>query len=152
MDNIESLSLIALKEAGGLYFFYPGHPLARRSGIHQTHNDRDAKLFKTRLGWAAVSAAKSHGVEWYNSHIPMEGPIVLGITVFRMGPPTNKPDLDNYLKLVADALQQARIYIDDAHVVEYFPGTSKRDSKVEGIRVIVVPQGRMAALGFGESE
>ena len=152
MNDLRTIDLLALREAGGLQFFYPGCPMARRSGIHQTHTDQRVRNYKEKLGWAAKAAANAHGVIWYRAHIPMPGAIVLGVTIFRKAPITNKPDLDNYLKLVADALQQARIYVNDAQIVEYFPGTAKQSSATEGVRVIVVPKGRMEALGFGRTD
>lgn len=148
VENRAKHLLTAIREAGGICFFHPGKPIARLSGIHQASKDKVAKGYQENMGWGAKCAANANGPDWCKQHIPMQGAVVLGVTVFRALPVTNKPDLDNYVKLVADAMQEARIYIDDSHVAEYFPGTCKRESKTEGIRVIIVPQIRMAGLGF----
>jgi hypothetical protein len=133
------LEPLAIKEAGGLLFFYPGKPLARRSGIKQPCKNQDEVDYATGLGWAAKCAANANGPEWNQRFMPMSGPVLLGAVIFRQAPATNKPDLDNYIKLIADALTIARIYVDDAQIVGYWPGTRKEDSATEGIRVLLIP-------------
>lgn len=138
--EISDNSMLAnLKSAGGIMFFYPGSPMWRRSGIHQTHKDKKASEYQEGLGWAAAAAARANGNDWCRHYIPMRGPIILGAAIFRKALTTNKPDLDNYVKLIQDSLTMARIYCDDAQVVEYFPGTRKVDSPTEGVRIIVAP-------------
>lgn len=138
---------LAIREVGGLMFFYPGIPMARPSGIKQGWHSKVYTHYKEGLGWAAKAAALANGGEWVREHLPMKGRIVLGAVIFRIAPPTNKPDLDNYLKLIADAFTGV-IYADDAQVVEYFPGSRKESSETQGIRIIIVPQLAMEKLGF----
>ena len=152
MNDRGKLNLDALREAGGFIFWLPGHPLARNSGIHQTHKNKLQAKYQEDVGWAAKAAISTRTSEWRTRHIPMNGPIALGVTVFRKWPATNKPDLDNYVKLVCDAMTGARIFHDDAQVVEFLPGTRKVESQLEGMRIILIPQGRLEALGFGGSD
>lgn len=162
MDNegkaVDALDYLAIQKqpktlkditaVGGLMFFYPGTPVARKSGIHQTHRDQKATDYAEGLGWAAWSAARANGVEWNRRYLPMREGVVLGIAVYRLGHNCRKPDLDNYMKLVSDAMTAAHIFTDDAQVVEFFPGSRKEESPTEGIRIILVPLAAMERLGF----
>jgi len=150
--------LLAVREAGGLMFFYPGEPRWRYSAKYEPRfagrenmaRRARVKAYAEGLGWCAKSAARANGPAWEKRHIPMQGGIALGITVYRKARATSKPDLDNYLKLVSDALTLARIYTDDAQVTEFFPGSRKVESPTEGMRVIVVPDVAVKLLSVKE--
>ncbi|KKN13444.1 hypothetical protein LCGC14_1006380 [marine sediment metagenome] len=54
---------------------------------------------------------------------PLQGPILLGVAIYRTRPkkenkavPSQRPDFDNYWKLIADALE-GPIYLDDSQVI-----------------------------------
>jgi Holliday junction resolvase RusA-like endonuclease len=101
--------------------------------------------FSTRGGFVkAYDPAKSRDYKYYvklaaSEHAPkalLEGPLGMVLTVYRSTPksfskikaalaesgrltPTTKPDIDNYLKGVKDALKGV-IWKDDSQVVEVF--------------------------------
>jgi len=87
---------------------------------------------------------------------PMEGPLKLQIHVFRIPPKsmgkkkgaeacafsrgiTTKPDLDNYIKLVSDALNGV-VFVDDSQVVAI--EADKRFSATPGMVITVMEEER----------
>lgn len=104
-------------------FTVPGEPVAwMRPGISWrggsgrgfTYPKPEAR--KEQIAWVAKE-------NWRRSVFPpLGGPLVVGFAHFREKPargldhPTQRPDLDNYDKLVLDALQGI-VYADDSQVV-----------------------------------
>lgn len=83
--------------------------------------------------------------------VPLAGPISLRVraylpipaswprkyrTLAREGglPHIQKPDLDNLMKQIKDALSRARFWEDDRQVCEYLPGTGKQWDDGKGAR------------------
>ena len=75
----------------------------------------------------AEQAAKirlyAHAAVRGKSEYPLQGPVLLGIATYRTRPtkekravPTQRPDFDNYWKLIADSLERS-IYLDDSQVI-----------------------------------
>lgn len=127
-----------LTDEGGLMFFVPGTARARRSGTRQVYKSGEEVDYMETVGWCAMVAARANGSEWVKKHIPMGGPLIFGVAIFRQMPATNKPDLSNYVKMFEDALNRV-IYRDDAQIVGYLAGTRKESSHLEGARIAVYP-------------
>ena len=94
---------------------------------------------------AAMHATAARAQVWA-PHQRWTGPIALELTFTRqprvdnansvpMLWATRRPDLDNYCKLILDALQRAGFFRDDAQVVRLV--ASKVHGDVEGTRVVV---------------
>jgi Holliday junction resolvase RusA-like endonuclease len=92
----------------------------------------------------------------YVPEVPLSGPLALRVKAVFSIPaswsqkkkiqaangelwPTKRPDLDNVIKHVKDVMTDLRFWIDDAHVVEYLPGTGKAYGVNPGIEIEILP-------------
>ena len=122
-------------------FFVAMEPVAQgraristRSGFPKAYDPQKSRDGKQYIRLAAAQAMKGRML--------FEGALVLCVIAYRTPPksaskkllklmladelrPTTKPDIDNYLKLVKDALSGV-VWRDDAQVVAYDGETSKR--------------------------
>ena len=90
----------------------------------------------------------------YKPEKPIEGPVSVGLKIFRKIPksmskknkklveegklmPIQKPDLDNYIKTVTDALNGI-FWIDDSQVISYLLGTGKYYSDNPRLEIEIV--------------
>ena len=111
-----------------LSFFIPGKPqgkgrprFAKTGRGVQVYTPTETTEAETRIKFLALEAGVHLG--------PKEGPVKVNIVAFFAGPPEQKPggalppkpDLDNIVKLVLDALN-GTAYHDDAQVVELVAG------------------------------
>lgn len=128
-----------MKFENEIYFVVHGEPKSklrpqfrRMGGFVSTYTPKKTKL------------AEDHIMVIASQHIPntlITGPILLSVRAYRSPlksfskkklamalsgemRPITKPDLDNYVKLVKDALN-GLIWKDDAQVIEFLPGTGK---------------------------
>jgi len=85
--------------------------------------------------------------EVMDGQLPLEGPLALTITIWRLKPrswpkrrlwPDSRPDVDNYTKLVADALTGV-VFRDDAQICRLV--VEKRLGSLELLEVAVEPLG-----------
>jgi len=99
-------------------FWLPGEPVTQaRARTGKGHGYYPAKSAGYRK-WAALSLRSQ-----YAGKPPLSGPVKLGLLFYRVRPksnrsdwPTIKPDLDNYVKMLCDALKDAGVLADDAQV------------------------------------
>jgi len=123
--------------------------------------------FSTASGFArAYDPEKSRDAKDYirlaaaeqmRGHEPIDGALALSVMVYRSTPksmsgkkvalaesgeirPTTKPDLDNYVKLIKDALKSI-CWKDDSQIVEYVPPFGKYYSSKPRIEITVLPLG-----------
>ena len=99
------------------------------SGQARMYDPKNAKDYKLQVRYAAMQQLQGRK--------PLEGPLRLSVEFYRDIPrswskrkqlnagaglirPTSKPDLDNYVKAVKDALKGV-CWLDDSQVVEYGP-------------------------------
>jgi Holliday junction resolvase RusA-like endonuclease len=92
-------------------------------------------------------------VQQMDGHAPLEGALALSVRVYRQMPksfsakkqalaesggirPTTKPDIDNYVKGIKDALKGI-CWHDDSQVVEYIPPFGKYYSNIPRVEVTV---------------
>lgn len=125
-------------------FTIPGQPVAWEREGRRIVTSRSGKTFiahytkkKTAEAQAMVRACSMS----IRPAKPLEGPLLLGIRCYRRVlkgwskkkldmairgavRPDTKPDMDNYIKLIKDALN-GNLWKDDAQVVEYLPGIGK---------------------------
>ncbi|MCL1789899.1 MAG: RusA family crossover junction endodeoxyribonuclease [Peptococcaceae bacterium] len=132
-----------------IYLEIPGVPVAQgrpRATINPWPHVYDPE--KSR---AYKEYVKNTAKEQMGGNPPLDGPVVLGVAVYRPIPkswakkkrldaikgrikPTSRPDLGNYIKGIEDALNGVA-WLDDSQVVEYAPGTGKYYS--ERPRVVI---------------
>lgn len=142
-----TVSIEAIARQGGLAFWCAGIPFARPSGRMQlprgVSSQRIAAILSPenlarsvlRLAMmAAINEARQH----WSSIWPISRPFLLGATIHRPVPAEHKPDLDNYLKFIADAGSKL-LWADDRLLVGYLPGTMKYHGARHGVSVIVLP-------------
>ncbi len=98
---------------------------------------------------------KARACEVMDGQPPLEGPLSLTITIWRLKPrswpkrrrwPDSRPDVDNYTKLVADALTGV-VFRDDAQVCRLL--VEKRLGSRELLEVAVEPLGDPTPLEDG---
>lgn len=91
----------------------------RRGKFQRRVDTKEAADWKTRAAAWALQAMQEAGLQ------PLDGPLVLEATWYRPKPqswrksdnlPHKKPDLDNYVKLLNDALNGI-VFVDDARIV-----------------------------------
>jgi Holliday junction resolvase RusA-like endonuclease len=110
---------------------FAGEPVGKappRLGRHGVYTPRKTAAFETALGWCARLAMRGRPL--------LEGPLRVDVVATFAHSPTCKPDADNCLKAVCDAMQGI-VFRDDAAVVD------ARILKVQGarpgLRIEVVP-------------
>jgi Holliday junction resolvase RusA-like endonuclease len=143
------LDIANVARMGGLAFWCAGKPYARPSGRSEFHQGATRQQKAIALAdegtyrgviavamLAAVNEAKQH----WSGTWPLKKPFWLGATIYRKQPIEQKPDLDNYLKLIAD-VGTGIAWHDDRYLVGYLPGTRKAELSREGVSVYILPDG-----------
>lgn len=143
-----------LKRALVLAFFVARRPRGKASVRFAGHGyqDRPTELFENCVATTAAAAMeKAAGSPvWDPGAIvsrpvifPLDEPLALSLVFGLARPkapkfpsaPASKPDLDNLEKAVKDGLTLARVWVDDARVVE--SAKAKRFSEIEGVWIRV---------------
>jgi Holliday junction resolvase RusA-like endonuclease len=124
-----------------------GRPrFARRGDFVQTYDPEKSKNYKSMVRYEALKVKPDK---------PLEGPLVLAVKIYRTIPksfskkrhqeavdgvlkPTTKPDIDNIIKGIKDALK-AVIWRDDSQIVQIM--ALKKYGEVPRIEVVVVEEG-----------
>lgn len=135
-------------------FTVPGEPVAKaRARVFVNKKTGRAMAYTPTKTASFENFIKLVAADSY-SHPPMAGPVVLSIRVFKATPksfpkkkinqaengdvrPTTKPDCDNYLKSVSDALNNL-IYKDDSqiisvHVHKFYSSFPRTEIEVEEV-------------------
>ena len=105
-----------------LRFWLPGEPVAQaRARTGKGFAYYPAKCANYRK--TAALLLRSQYVGQPHPFGPVVGPVKLGLLFYRVRPksnksqwPTVKPDLDNYVKMLCDALMDAGVLADDSQV------------------------------------
>lgn len=148
----------------------PGEPVSqsrprfRRIGKHvETYELKDVKDWKMML--KIMARQQMVGVPLLN------GPVALSVSVYRSIPksfsnkkrrlaeeksirPVTKPDIDNYIKAIQDALTKV-VWNDDSQIVEYVPPFGKYYSEKPRVEIEVIsldPVGDTPLPLFSEPE
>jgi Holliday junction resolvase RusA-like endonuclease len=120
--------------------------VTRRGGYFHAYTPTETVRAQTRVReWAR----KALGTSWR----PVTGPVRLSVTVYRPAPtavpkgrlavalPTQRPDLDNYLKLVVDALTLNSdgfgVWVDDSQIVEVVASKRYAVGRAPGWQILV---------------
>ena len=119
-------------------FWLPGEPVAQaRARTGKGHGYYPAKSAGYRK-WAALSLRTQHA-----GKPPVSAPVKLSLLCYRVRPKSNKtgwpvvrPDLDNYVKMLCDALMDAGILADDSQICSLGAGKFWTTDK-PGVEVVL---------------
>ena len=127
-------------------FFIPGTPVAqsrprfaRRWNFVATYDAAPAKDYKSWVRSCAVDKMKEMDLQPFHRDIPLSIRVEIGLSRPKSKPkryvmPTSKPDCDNVLKGIQDALESI-CYQADQQIVSTF--VQKRYVDVPGVSVII---------------
>ena len=135
-------------------FWLPGEPVAQaRARTGKGHAYYPAKSANYRT-WAVLQLRKQFAGQPKSKgpYPSILGPVKLYLQFFRVRPKSNKsawpivrPDLDNYVKMVCDALMDAGVLADDSQVCGLDAGkfwaeanSDKLDAYEPGVEIVVV--------------
>lgn len=142
------ISIEQIARQGGMAFWCAGVAVPRASGraelsaraspqqkaIALQHESQYRGMVQLAM-MAGINEARQHWSQTW----PLDRAFWLGITIYRTQPVEQKPDLDNYLKLITDAGTKLA-WSDDRLLAGYLPGTQKIEHERNGISVVVLPQ------------
>jgi Holliday junction resolvase RusA-like endonuclease len=125
-------------DADLLRIVVPGHPLPMPQGkvVYRPGLGRHIRLmpdniraWQNAIGTCALLAIREFKASHPRAQFPMRGPLLVGFQFFRSKPkhvpigcdqfPAQRPDLENYEELVADALTGI-VYHDDSQIIGHF--------------------------------
>lgn len=126
--------------------FIPGTPVAqsrprfaRRGSFVTTYDAAPAKDYKSWVKSCAVEAMQAHGLTIIKRDVPLSLRVVIGLARPKSRPkrhtkPTTKPDCDNVLKGLQDAMESI-VYEADQQIVAV--SVRKQYSDVPGVIITI---------------